>query len=351
MNHLKILSFFIAFGFSFQANATHVMGADITYKAIDSLKYEISITYYRWCNGVGIPNPSSSTRIRCISGVSTNVSLSLKSITEITELCDTAPRRCNPANTYGTGEGVEKHVYTAIIDFTSSPYNSLVNCGTVIIETGQCCRNSSINTGASNSNFYTYAEIILSQSYNNSSPTFTSNPKAFLCCNQPAYLSVNAIDTVDHDSISYAWASPKSAYSTNIGYSGSGYAYNHPFKAYYPGNLAPPYRNANANPPIGITLDPKNGELIFTPTRCNEETVACWEITEWRKDSSGVYQKIGSIRRDVQFITKTCPDNNPPTLNGPFEYGICEGNTLCFDITTNDIVFTPPPPSFVTSTR
>src|SRR6056300_54268 len=58
---------------SYQAEATHVMGADITYKCIDTLKFEIVVKYYRWCGGVGFSNPSSATKIRCASGGSANV--------------------------------------------------------------------------------------------------------------------------------------------------------------------------------------------------------------------------------------------------------------------------------------
>jgi hypothetical protein len=41
----------------------------------------------------------------------------------------------------------------------------------------------------------------------------------------------------------------------------------------------------------------------------------------------------------------SCPDNNPPIVNGPYEYKTCEGVQLCFNVTTDDKVFTPPPPA------
>jgi gliding motility-associated-like protein len=331
---------------SYQAEATHVMGADITYRCIDTLKFEITVKYYRWCGGVGFSNPSSATKIRCASGGSANVSLTLDNIKEITPVCATATGECVPSNTYGTGQGIEQHTYKATIDFNSSPYSSLASsCCKIIIETGQCCRNSNINTGASNANFYTYAELDICKAPCNSSPALTSEPIAILCCNQPFFFNNGASDTSDFDSLSYSWAQPKSAYSTNIGYSGTWYAYNHPFKAYYPGSLQPPYKNPNASPPIGITLDPESGDIILTPTRCDEVTVAVIEVKEWRKDSTGTYQNIGATRRDMQFITKTCPDNNPPIINGPYSYNVCAGSQLCFNITTNDPVFTPPPPA------
>ena len=105
-----------------------------------------------------------------------------------------------------------------------------------------------------------------------------------------------------------------------------------------------PYANANANPPIGLTLDPESGDLIFTPVKCNEVTVAVLQVNEWRKDSTGKYQVIGVTRRDMQFVTKVCPDNNPPIINGPYSYNVCAGEKICFNVTTDDKVYTPPAP-------
>ena len=327
-----------------KANATHMMGADITYKCIDTLKFEITIKFYRDCRGISFNNPSCN--IRCATGGSASATLTLDNIKEITPVCATSSGYCTPSNTYGTGEGIEQHTYKVTVDFNDAtgPFYNLRNCCKILVETGQCCRNGAINTGPSG-NFYTFAEINLCEAPCNSSPSLTSEPIAILCCNQPFYFNNGASDTTDFDSLSYAWANPLSGYNTNIGYSGTWYAYNHPFQAYYPGSLTPPYKNANASPPIGITLDPETGDIILTPTRCDEVTVAVIEVTEWRKDSTGTYKKIGVTRRDMQFITKTCPDNNPPIVNGPYNYTTCAGTQICFNVTTSDPVFIPPPPA------
>ena len=326
------------------AKATHMMGADITYKCIDTLKFKVIIKIYRDCRGVSLSTPSS--QIRCVTGGSASLSLSRTNIQEITPVCATASGNCNPSNTYGTGEGIEEHTFEATIDFNTTHASLIASgCCRFIIQTGQCCRNSAINTGAGNQNFYTYAEIDICKAPCNSSPALTSEPIGILCCNQPFFYNMGASDTSDLDSLSYSWANPLSAWSTNIGYSGTNYAYNHPFQVYYPGSLTPPYNNPNANPPIGIFLDPVTGDIILTPTRCDEVTVAVVEVTEWRKDSTGTYRKIGVTRRDMQFITKSCPDNNPPEIDGPYSYNVCAGSQLCFNITTDDQVFVPPPPA------
>ncbi|MCB0735434.1 MAG: hypothetical protein KDC76_12685, partial [Bacteroidetes bacterium] len=59
------LTFFMGYQ---KAHATHVMGADITYRCVDTLKFEFTIKYYRSCKGVSFSNPSSASRIKCATG-------------------------------------------------------------------------------------------------------------------------------------------------------------------------------------------------------------------------------------------------------------------------------------------
>ncbi|MCB9241815.1 MAG: hypothetical protein H6608_11815, partial [Flavobacteriales bacterium] len=338
------LTFFMGYQ---KAHATHVMGADITYRCVDTLKFEFTIKYYRSCKGVSFSNPSSASRIKCATGGgSASVSLSLVGIRDVTPVCATAGKPCNPKNTYGTGEGIEEHEYTTTIDFNKAPYSSLLGSGSnkccqFIIETGQCCRNSDITTGAANQNFYTFAMLDVCKAPCNSSPALTTEPIAFLCCNQPFYYNNGASDTSNFDSLSYSFSDPLKAQNSAIGYSGQ-YTKNTPFKVYDPTGKG--VVNPNANPPIGIYLDPETGDLIFTPTKCDEITVAVLQVNEWRKNSSGKYELIGITRRDMQFIAKTCPGNNPPIIDPPFSHDVCEGTQLCFNITTDDKVKVPPPP-------
>lgn len=337
---------FVVFGNIQKASATHVMGADITYKCLDTLKFEFTVKYYRYCGGVPFGNPSNITKLICTkTGASAGVSLTRQSIRDVTPVCATATKPCNPSNTSRTGDGIEEHYYTVTIDFNKSPYNNLTKngCCEVRLETGQCCRNSNITTGAANQNFYTYATIDLCKAPCNSSPSLTTEPISYLCCNQPFYYNNGASDTSDFDSLSYSFAGPLSGWKREISYSGN-YSKSYPFDTYYPGSLKPPYVNQNANPPIGIYLDPETGDLIFTPIKCDERTVAVLEVKEWRKNSSGKYEVIGVTRRDMQFITQQCPGNNPPTIKGNFTSTVCEGTQLCYTITTEDKVKKPPPP-------
>ena len=327
-----------------KAYATHVMGADITYKCIDTLKFKITVKYYRYCGGVPFGDPSRVTKVICTkSGKRADVKLTRQSIRNVTPTCSNAQNPCNPVNTDTDMEGIEEHVYDVTIDFNKAPYKNLLSngCCEIRVETGQCCRNGNINTGPTG-NFYTYATLDLCKAPCNSSPALTTEPIAYLCCNQPFYYNNGASDTADFDSLSYSFAHPLRGWASKIGYTGQ-YSYSNPFDAYYPGNLKPPYKNSNANPPIGISLDPQTGDLIFTPVKCDEITVAVLEVKEWRKNASGKYEVIGVTRRDMQFWTKKCAENNAPTIKGT-PPSICEGTKECFTITTDDKVKIPPPP-------
>jgi gliding motility-associated-like protein len=332
-------------GLSQKVQATHMMGADITYKCLGNNKYEFTIKMYRDCRGVPIGAPGS--RILCKSSGANITSFTPTEINvrDVTPTCASGGKPCNPPNTTA-GKGVEEHTYTYTYDFTNAIKNG---CCRVVIGSGQCCRNSEITTGASNQDFWTTAEIDIClkkiPGKCNSSPSLTSEPVAILCCNQPYYYNNGASDTTDFDSLSYRWDDPLTSFSGTTSWAG-GRSRTSPFSDYWPigydKNKGP---NPNVNPPIGTFLDPETGDIIFTPTDCSESTVASIKVTEWRKDSSGKWQDIGFTHRDVQFWTITCPDNNPPLLYGPYKYDVCAGTQICFTITSDDKQFIPPPPA------
>lgn len=327
---ILILLFFLTKGSPLYA--THLVGADITYKQIDSLKFQFDLYFYRDCRGIPFANPSSETKLRCGSNLF-NVTLTLVKIEKLKTGNDSF---CNPLNSYGTGGGFEKHHYTSIINFGDSYYKSAYNCSSkIILETGQCCRSS----GAGGQYFYNYAELNLKAgSGKNSSPVFLNDPVVNLCCNEPTFLTFNARDTVDSDSLSYHFDYPKLALNTNYTYSSSYYSYNKPYQVYYSGTNKFPYSNPDATIPEGIYLDSRTGDVIITPVKCDEVTVVLVEVREWRrnKDSSNRYVQVGAIRRDIIQIVQTCSTKNPIIQPTSRTYFICEDSTLCVDLTADD---------------
>lgn len=127
--------------------------------------------------------------------------------------------------------------------------------------------------------------------------------------------------------------------SQNMTFTGKNLKYDHPFTAYYPGNLGPPLALPNGfrdrGNPAGIYLDVKNGDLVFTSTSCGGRTVAVIEVKEWRKipkvlsNGTTVYETIqlGTTRRELQYVINSCPGNFPPKVvieKNSFE--VCENH-------------------------
>jgi gliding motility-associated-like protein len=352
-----ILSLLVAFATLFPtvSKASHMMGADMSYKCLGNGKYKITAKIYRDCRGISFNSPS----FLAYGGVnggngcgSYNMSISRTGIRDVTPRCSTASKPCNPQNTYGTGEGIEEHTYEVTVDFTKSPLSNFVgksSCCEVSFAIGQCCRNGAITTGPSGNDFWTTCMINIcnikkTTNKCNSSPQLSNEPIGFLCCNQAYYFNNGAIDTVDFDSFSYKLVPGlRSLPSGSVNYS-SPFDYKYFMTPYcIPPTTIKCTPNPKTKPPRGMYFDTGTGDLIFTPTKCDEVGICAIEITEWRKDSAtGSYLVIGKTRRDMQLIVKDdCGYNKAPTITGPVSNKVCEGEQICFTIKGEDETFSP----------
>ena len=284
--------------------------------------------------------------IKCTKSGTSYGTFNLKrtSITDITPMCGSQRSRCaQPCN--GTFPyGIEKHTFKGTLDLRKA---MKAGCCEIEISVRLFVRNVGITTGQSQQGFYTFANINPCQSPCNNSPTLTNDPVAILCCNQPYTFNNGAVDPDGIDSISYSLAAAYQNAGRKCTYTG-GRSETNPISTYYPSGLKFPFSNPKTNPPIGLFLDKQTGDFIFTPTKCNQVAVVVMQMDEWRQDSTGKYIKIATTRRDMQFIVMTCPGNNPPIVNGPFSYSVCEGEQICFTVTTDDKPKStpgkPPPP-------
>jgi gliding motility-associated-like protein len=270
------------------------------------------------------------------------LTLTRTSIVDITKTCKKETSKCQQPCTTSYPYGIEKHVFEGTLDLRAAMRNG---CCRFELFVQLFVRNVAITTGQSQQTFYTFAEMDACAKPCNSSPSLTNDPVAILCCNQPYYFNNGATDTSNFDSLSYSFATAYQNRGQSNSYTGVRTPQN-PISAYYPSPLKFPQSNPNANPPIGIYVDAETGDIIFTPVDCNQVTVVVMQMDEWRKDKNGKYQNIGITRRDMQFIVTQCPDNNPPIItNSKFSYSTCEGEQICFNITTDDKTFSPPPPA------
>jgi gliding motility-associated-like protein len=353
---MKKILFLLIWLFSFlSVQATHMMGADVSYRCLGNGKYKIIAKVYRDCRGVSMGTPSFGAYAGLNGGNGcgsyTLSGLSRTSIKDVSTRCSTASNPCASPNSAFSGLGVEEHTFEATIDFNTSPLNNFVNkstCCEVTFYVNECCRNGTITTGQASQNFYATAMINICNLQRmknkcNSSPQLSNPPIAFLCCNQPWYYNNGAIDTIDFDSISYKLVNGLQ------GIPNTSVSYTSPFTARVPMTpyCVPPTTinctpNPKTSPPRGFYFDTTNGDIITTPTKCDESAVICVEQTEWRKDTLGVYRVIGRTRRDMQvWVRDDCGYNKNPIINGPYSYKVCEGSTLCFKIKVTDETFSP----------
>lgn len=346
LRFLLLITFYSLFAFR-PALGSHVAGGEITYRYIGKERFEINFTFYRDCRSSKLGQLPVTT-LHCLSG-STSVVLNPKliSITDISPSCSSDSNRCSPSNSINKSKSpsFEEFKFRDTLDFGGkhSVFNSC--CG-VIVSMKEIARSAAITTGPDNTTFFISCTIDLCKTKYNSSPVFMTKPDMVLACNQPTYLLFTAIDTIDNDSISYSLAEAQTSLTANVSWN-STFSKNMPLSIYWPSG----YDKAkgpkpDANPPIGLYLDPTVGRMVFTPVDCAEITVIVVSVKEWRKDSAGKYVQIAEVKREIACIVSTSPGNNPPGFtDNTVNYTICEGEPFVLDIATKDIKFIPRPPA------
>ena len=359
--YIHLIIFFLLTFYSKVAIAN--VGGDITYVNLGSSKYKIIFKYYRHCMWKTAPatmdlgwflgnNGSKGTTPK-------TVTMTRTTIRDITPVCSTASNPCGSPNSNRSGIGLEEQTYEATVDIGSSPFTG-IGLGTTYCEltffatyynrsttftTAKGWAGTSTTGGAAN--FYTYATINIcnlnkSTKKSNSTPTLTNTPINTACCNQAFYYNLGAIDTLDYDSFSYSMVQAKIDPT-------SMHAYDSPFTPRYP---LTPYcvttttikctPDPKANPPKGIYFSESTGDLIFTPKKCDEFTLFVIGVTEWRKDTSNAWVKIGYTQRDIEFLTvDNCGYNNSPSIDGNEISKICEGETIKIKVSSNDETYVP----------
>ncbi|MBP6656711.1 MAG: hypothetical protein KA284_02580, partial [Bacteroidia bacterium] len=94
----------------FASLATHISGADITYKWVSGNTYQLSLTLYRDCAGIAAPNTAAVTysSVSCARNLSVNLTRVPGTGQEISHTCSTAVTTCRG----GTLSGIQKYEYT-----------------------------------------------------------------------------------------------------------------------------------------------------------------------------------------------------------------------------------------------
>ncbi len=199
--------FFLLFLGSFELNAAHIIGGEITYVCRGSGNYDFTMNLYRDCAGGGACFDSDRTCNRVsLDGHVTffegtrvlgTVLLNQPTITNI------EPNLSNPCLIAPPNVCVEQGVYTF-------SYSLPLGVEDVTISYQRCCRNNTItnivNARTSGSTYTTTLYGITRDSCN-SSPTFNDFPPIVICRGEDVNFDHSATD-VDGDSLVYSFCTP-----------------------------------------------------------------------------------------------------------------------------------------------
>ena len=304
-----IRSFFLSvfiFLSSISANATHIVGGDITIKSLGSNNFEVNVTLFHDCaTGVAF-DPSIPVGIydKVTNALVLYLTLPLVDSLQLPlgDTCYTPPGMC-----------VRKKRYMTTTNIPNNPNGYYV----VWV---RCCRNANItnivNPNASGNIFYTE---IPDPALASSTPTFKSYPDAYMCQNYPNLDDFSATD-VDGDSLVYSLSEPLDCASNGLCSSVNP----------SPGPGPVPYGLVVWNAPYAfnsmlgdpaMAVNSKTGKLTTNPPT-QGLFVFCIKVEEFR---AGV--KIGEIRRDVQYAVLPCTVPTV-TLSGPNPICLGQSTTL-----------------------
>jgi hypothetical protein len=301
------------------AQASHMVGEDLTWECINNCTTRVYLRVYRDCTGAsGITNNINFTT--SVPGCVVPTALtgwSAQVTTEVTPICPSVQTQCTTPN--ATIAGVQEY-------FWFRDYN-VCNLGTGCtynVSWGSCCRNASITSGAANQGMGISNFMDLSLGCNNS-PQFTNNPLFMACAGQPYTIHQGAYDP-DGDSLTFSLSPCMTDANTQVSY-GVGYSPTAPLGTSW---------TVNFNQLTGmLELVPNPGNIVTG--------VVCIAVNEWRNGNL-----IGTTFRDMQIQVINCPANAQPaysaftnfspgaSLISPDVISYCGVGTVCFDIGVTD---------------
>jgi len=254
----KLLPVLLVMFFLFnRAEATHMMGGQITVQHVSGMDYHVKYTAYRDTVGIPIAPQATLTFIDSVSNATFTVVIPY----------DT--------NVVSLIPGVQEYVYQSQVTFPS--------LGSWYVFYEECCRNYAIlnmsSPGGESHHFYSRVEIDSS----NSTPVFLNPPIVVAQINVPFYYNPLPFDA-DGDSIAWTLDVPLSMNGTPV----AGYTL------------------PASDSLVPFNMDPLTGEVTFLPNTLGNFQVSV-RVKEYR---AGV--QIGEITRDMQLIV--VPSGNRPAV-------------------------------------
>ncbi|MCX6351546.1 MAG: T9SS type A sorting domain-containing protein [Bacteroidetes bacterium] len=306
--------------------ASHMLGAQVTWKCSGKDTFDIQAIVYRDCNGIDMGSQNISYKL--CGGSITSLTTKMSTRLDITPTYKASCTRCK-SSSCSMPYGIERFIFTAQLITTKAKST----CCDIVLSWEQCCRNGAITTGISG-NFYVEAKMNRCIKPGDNSPYPTYAPVAIARRKEAKIFNFGVIDD-DGDSLVYYFSDPLSGAGTKLSYS-SPYSKTKPLKF-----LGWPNADSSWMPnKCGFHFDSANGDIKFVPTKI-EHTVVVAVVEEWGKDSSGKTIKKGEIRIDADLIVIDSSVNHAPLISGIDSTTItdahfCVNKAKCFSIYTYD---------------
>ncbi len=315
--HIALL-FFLLFGF--RSFATHNRAGEITYKRIAPFSAIVG--------GVTVPVFTYSITVilytadgqlvadRCIDTLyfGDNQREVITRVNGPTNGCDcrffsNKPVGCGVLIINEPDYKVKQNIYTTIHTYPGA--------GTYTIHTTDPNRNKDVKnmTNSINQAFYVESLLIIDNFTGaNTSPQFSFPPIDKACLNVCYQHNPGAFD-IDGDSLSYELTSSR----TTGGQSVPGYFY--------------PETGAGGT----YAIHPVTGLLTWCTPQFQAEYNVAFIVKEWRKNTSGSYNLVGYVLRDMQVIVNVCPNNIPPLIAPQSPVCIEAGKSLSRELEISDV--------------
>lgn len=327
-----VIPFLLLCLFYSKADATHLMGGEITWQCQGNGSYIFTVKLYRDCNGsVG---EDSITVYVFNNPALDSIRLGVVTRNDISPNCNPSGPviSCKAAENSNTpiAGAVQEAVFKSNPIFLSGvpPANGWV------FTYDECCRNQSI-TNISVAFQYGFTLRAIMYPFNgknagpcfDSSPTFLESPSSIICLGYPFTYNHNASDA-DLDSLSYSWDTPfgdfKGKYDPPSNPFPLKFADGYTYKSPLPG---PKQDSRN----VPATINSATGEISFT-SYTQGYFVTVVKVEAWKCN-----QKVAEIYREMQIVLLPCSINERPTVTfSSYKDTVEAGELVNFTIHGND---------------
>jgi hypothetical protein len=282
---------------SFNANASHLSGAEFHFEHLNGNDYIVSLHLYRDCNGIAMPSNVTvqMTSVNC--SLSNTVTLELTSGPNVVTTIPGTQTSCMG----GFVQGYEEYIYSDTLAFPSQ-------CTDWHFSYGSCCRNGAVTNLVNPSSAGLLVESTFDNTVVNNSPVYFIDPIFYGSMGSNFSVALGGFDP-DGDQLVFSLAAPSDNPAAPI-----------PFMAGL--SIAQPLEIL---PGTSVAFSPTTGQFDCVLSTATQVVVFDVIVEEWRNG-----QKIAEHRRSLQILPINVGGHmlSPPVVNNPSNGTIVDAYTM-----------------------